>query len=175
VVHLTARGVRRLPIFVDDDDRRMFMAFLAQTIQQRHWICLAYCLMANHYHVVLELTDGNLSRGMHRLNWLYAMRFNERHGHAGHVFESRFHSSSIQRTEHLVNAVTYVVLNPVRAGLCADPADWEWSSFRFTAGLERCPPFLTVARVRTLFGGGNRGADLYSAYVREQAELIPTG
>lgn len=161
-----------MPIFIDDDDRRMFMAFLAQSIQRRHWICLAYCLMANHYHVVLELTEPNLSSGMHRLNWLYALRFNERYGHVGHLFESRFHSRSIETTEHLVSALTYVVLNPVRAQLCDDPADWRWSSFRFTAGLERCPPFLVAARVRRLFGRGTRGAELYAEYVREQAKLL---
>lgn len=172
ILHLTARGVRRTPIFVDDHDRRVFMTFLAQSIHGRHWICLAYCLMANHYHLVLELTKPNLSSGMHRLNWLYALRFNERHGHVGHLFESRFHSSPIEKPEHLVNSLVYTVLNPVRAGLCADAGDWEWSSFRFTAGIERCPSFLSAARVRRLFGDGRKGAELYAAYVREQAALL---
>jgi REP element-mobilizing transposase RayT len=144
----------------------MFMAFLAQSIYRRRWICLAYCLMANHYHVILQLTEPNLSIGMHRLNWLYALRFNERHGHVGHLFESRFHSRTIDTTGHLLGALAYVVLNPVRAGLCADPADWDWSSFRSTAGLERCPGFLAAARVRKLFGRGSSGGELYAAYVR---------
>ena len=161
-----------MPIFVDDDDRRMFMAFLAQSVHRRRWICLAYCLMANHYHVVIKLTGPNLSIGMQRLNWLYALRFNERYGHVGHLFESRFHSQTIETTEHLLSALAYVVLNPVRAGLCADPADWEWSSFRSTAGLERCPRFLAAAHVRELFGRGARGADLYAAHVRDLAELL---
>ncbi len=171
IVHVTARGVRRLPIFVDDDDRRMFIAFLAQSIHRRHWICLAYCLMPNHYHAIFALTEPNLSVGMHRLNWLYATRFNERHGHLGHLFESRFHSRMIETDEHLRTGLAYVVLNPVRAGLCADPAEWEWSSFRSTAGFERCPPFLVVARARALFGRGQRGAELYAAFVRERMAL----
>ncbi len=150
----------------------MFMALLAQSIHRRRWICLAYCLMANHYHVIVQLTEPNLSVGMHRLNWLYALRFNERHGHVGHLFESRFHSRTIETTEHLTSALAYVVLNPVRAGLCADPADWSWSSFRPTAGLERCPRFLAAARVRALYGRGSRGAELYAAQVRDLAELL---
>lgn len=161
-----------MPIFVDDDDRRMFMAFLAQSIHRQHWVCLAYCLMANHYHIVLELTKPNLSNGMHRLNWLYALRFNERHGHVGHLFESRFHSRPIETTEHLLNALVYVVLNPVLAGFCDDPADWQWSSFRSTARLEPCPSFLVAGRVRRLFGHGPRVAEAYAAHVREQAALL---
>jgi REP element-mobilizing transposase RayT len=163
-----------MPIFVDDDDRRMFMAFLAQSIHSRRWVCLAYCLMANHYHVILQLTEPNLSNGMHRLNWLYALRFNERHGHVGHLFESRFHARTVETREHLLGALAYVVLNPVRAGLCADPADWDWSSFRSTAGLAPGPRFLATPRVRGLFGRGSLGAELYAAHVRDLVELPTT-
>lgn len=148
------------------------MAFLAQSIHRRRWTCLAYCLMTNHYHVILQLTEPNLSVGMQRLNWLYALRFNERHGHVGHLFESRFHSRSIATTEHLMTALGYVVLNPVRAGLCSDPAEWNWSSFRATAGLERCPRFLAAARVRSLFGQGSRGAELYAEHVYMLGEQL---
>jgi REP-associated tyrosine transposase len=171
-VHVVARGVRRLPIFVDDDDRRMFMAFLAQSIYRRHWKCLAYCLMPNHYHLVVEVTQPNLSAGMHRLNWLYALRFNERHGHVGHLFESRFAAHPIETEAHMRNTLSYVVLNPVRAGLCADPGDWEWSSFRFTAGLARCPSYLAASRVRRMFGAGSRDAAPYASYVRELAAVV---
>lgn len=170
-LHVTARGVRRAPIFVDDDDRRLFMAFLAQSVHKQRWVCLAYCLMSNHFHLVLSLSDANLSRGMHRLNWLYARRFNERHGHTGHLFEARFGSTVIQTDAHLLGALGYVVLNPVRAGVCSDPADWPWSSFRATAGLEHCPRFLAAARVRRMFGRGARGAELYAEFVRERVEL----
>ncbi len=169
-VHLTARGIRHLPIYVDDLDRRMFIAFLAHSVQRRHWVCLAYCLMSNHYHVILELTKPNLSEGMHRLNWLYALRFNERHGHSGHLFEARFASTEIETEEHLLAALSYVVLNPVQAGICDDPGEWPWSSFRATAGLERCPPYLAVARVRRLFGSRRDGAARYAAHVRALAE-----
>lgn len=171
IVHVTTRGVRREEIFVDDLDRRMFIAFLAQSVYRCRWSCLAYCLMANHFHILLALSGPNLSRGMHRLNGLYARRFNERHGHTGHLFEARFASVAVETEVHLLEAIRYIVLNPVRAGICSDPADWPWSSFRATAGLESCPRFLAVGRVRRLFGRGNTGAELYGAFVRERAVL----
>jgi putative transposase len=171
VVHVSARGVRREKIFLDDLDRRMFIAFLAQSIQRCRWSCLAYCLMGNHFHLVFRLSGPNLSAGMHRLNCVYARRFNERYGHVGHLFEARFSSSVIESEPHLLEVLRYVVLNPVRAGVCIDPVDWPWSSFRATAGIERCPRFLAAARVRRLFGGGAGGAELYAAFVRERAVL----
>jgi REP element-mobilizing transposase RayT len=172
VVHVTTRGVRRTPIFVDDADRRMFTTFLAQAVQRYRWSCLAYCLMSNHFHLLFGLSAANLANGMHRLNATYARRFNERYGHTGHVFEARYSSSEIETEEHLLEAVRYVVLNPVRAGVCSDPGDWPWSSFRATAGLEPCPRFLAAARVRRLFARGSAGADLYAAFVRERGVLF---
>jgi len=169
---VTARGIRRDRIFADEADRRMFMGFLAQSVYRCRWTCLAYCLMTNHYHLVLSLSGPNLSTGMHRLNGLYARRFNERHGYVGHLFEARYASIAIKSEAHFLDAIRYVVLNPVTAGLCDDPADWEWSSFRATAGLERCPRFLAAARVRAHFGRGATAADRYAAFVRDRAELL---
>jgi REP element-mobilizing transposase RayT len=172
IVHVTSRGVRRAPIFVDDHDRRVFMAFLAQATYRRDWMCLAYCLMTNHFHLVLSLRDETLSRGMHRLNSVFARRFNARYGHVGHVFEARFSSVVVESEAHLLGVLRYVVNNPVRAGMCADPADWPWSSFRATAGIDRCPRFLAAQRVRALFGRGARGAEHYAEFVREQSGTV---
>ena len=171
IVHVTTRGVRREPVYVDDLDRRMFIAFLAQSVNRCRWTCLAYCLMTNHFHLLIRLSEASLSKGMHRLNSVYARRFNERHGHTGHLFEARFASPSVESDAHLLEALRYVVLNPVRAGICHDPADWPWSSFRATAGLEPCPRFLAAARVRRLFDRGAGAAETYAAFVREQAVL----
>jgi REP element-mobilizing transposase RayT len=150
----------------------MFMAFLAQSIYKCRWTCLGYCLMTNHYHVLLSLSNANLSEGMHRLNGVYARRFNEIHGHVGHLFEARFSASLIETEEHFLDAIRYLALNPVAAGLCDDPADWPWSSFRATAGLEPCPRFLAAARVRQQFGGGTRGAERYASFVRDRIPLL---
>jgi REP element-mobilizing transposase RayT len=150
----------------------MFMAFLAQSVYKCRWRCLAYCLMRNHYHVMLSLSSANLSKGMHRLNGVYARRFNELHGHTGHLFEARFSSMLIETEEHFLDTIRYVALNPVKAGLCADPADWPWSSFRATAGLEPCPRFLAATRVRRQFGPGGRGAELYATFVRDRVAVV---
>ena len=128
--------------------------------------------MLNHFHMLVSLADENLSRGMHRLNGTYARRFNERHGFTGHLFEARFASRSVRTNSHLIAAATYVVLNPVRAGLCDDPADWDWSSFRATAGLEPRPRFLSVGRIRKLFGGGRHDAELYAELVRQRIRRV---
>ncbi len=171
-MHVVARGVRREPIFVDDADRRMFIAFLAQSVHRCRWTCFAYCLMANHFHLLFALSAQNLSAGMHRLNGTYARRFNERHGHTGHLFEARFSSRVIESNEHLLEALRYIVLNPVRVGVCRDPSEWRWSSFRATAGIEPCPRFLAAARVRRLFARGPAAGELYAAFVRERGVLF---
>lgn len=150
----------------------MFMAFLGQTVHRFRWTCLAYCLMTNHFHLVLSLSSPNLAKGMHRLNGLYARRFNERHGYVGHLFEARYSSTLIASEKHFLDAIRYVALNPVTAGLCDDPADWEWSSFRATAGLAPCPRFLAAALVRSHFGRGSAGAERYADSVRARGGLL---
>jgi putative transposase len=150
----------------------MFIAFVAQAVHRHRWICMAYCLMTNHFHLVLSLSGSNLSKGMHRINGVYARRFNERHGHRGHLFEARYSSTLIETEEHLLDAIRYVTLNPVTAGLCDDPAEWPWSSFRATAGLEPCPRFLAAARVRRLFGREPGGAERYAQFVRDRIPFV---
>jgi REP element-mobilizing transposase RayT len=171
-LHVTSRGIRREPIYANDADRRMFMAFLAQSIYKCRWTCMGYCLMTNHYHVLLSLSSANLSKGMHRLNGVYARRFNEVHEYTGHLFEARFSANLNETEEHFLEAVRYVALNPVSAGLCDDPADWPWSSFRAIAGLEPCPRFLAAARVRRAFGSGARGAELYARFIRDPIPVV---
>jgi REP element-mobilizing transposase RayT len=133
--HLTARGVRRQAVFLDDLDYGLYVGLLGQTAQRHRWIVLAYCLIPNHLHLLVRLEDSTLSRGMHRQQGVYARRFNERHGLSGHVFEARFHAVHVVQEAHRLHVLRYIVQNPVRAGLCEDPADWPWSSHRAVAGL----------------------------------------
>ena len=127
IYHVTSRGVAKSLIARDDDDRRYFLVLLAREVRREGWDCRAFCLMPNHYHLILETTIQSLSRGLHRLNGDLAMSFNERYKRWGHLFGDRFVAFSIRDHEHLHNAVEYVLYNPVRAGLCMQPDDWPWS------------------------------------------------
>ncbi len=129
--HVGSRGNLRAPIFVGTDDRLLFLWLLARTIVTREWTCHAYCLMTNHYHLVVEATRAALSRGLHRLNGVYAQSFNQRWGRRGHVFGDRFWCEPIAGEEQLAATREYVLQNPVRAGLCDDPAQWRWSGSRY--------------------------------------------
>jgi REP element-mobilizing transposase RayT len=149
---VTARGVRRLPIYTCAEDYRLFLDVLGLVAETLGWRILAYCLMPNHYHLVIETPQPNLSEGMHRVNSRYARAFNDRYGHTGHVFEARFGAVLVERDAHLLELIRYVHRNPVRARLCREPGEWEWSSYRALAGRAPAPPWLAVDEVLELFG-----------------------
>lgn len=134
--HVTSRGVARCAIFADDEDRRAFLELLARELDRSRWLCHAYCLMPNHFHLMVETLAPTLSKGMQRLNSAYSQGHNRRHGRTGHLLQGRFHAVLIEKERHLLEVARYVVLNPCRAGLCRGPADWPWSSYRATAGLD---------------------------------------
>jgi putative transposase len=164
IYHAGTRGVRRMPIFLGDDDRHLFLAVLGDVVRRFHWRCEAYCLMGNHYHLALRTPEPNVGAGMQRLNGLYAQAFNRRHGFKGHLFEERYWSPLVETDEHMFEVMRYVVLNPVRAGICALPHQWPWSSYRATAGLAPKPQFLDLGRLREW------GRDRYRSYVLEGLE-----
>jgi putative transposase len=126
--HVTARGNAQDVIFRDDLDYLGFIRGLAEEVSRHEWLCHSFCLMPNHYHLLLETPKPNVGVGMHRLNGSYARRFNARHGRAGHLFQGPYHAQVLQRDEHLLEVCRYIALNPVRGGLCTDPAAWRWSS-----------------------------------------------
>lgn len=134
VYHITARGNEKKTIFKDDTDRGVFLNTLVQVNKRYNWLCHAYCLMGNHYHLLIETPDGNLSIGMRQLNGMYTQTFNKRHLRAGHLLQGRYKAILIQKDSHLLEACRYVVLNPVRAGLVKHPGDWIWGSYNSTAG-----------------------------------------
>jgi putative transposase len=129
--HVTARGVARALIFRDDPDYLVFLRLLRSTVDHWGWTFHVLCLMPNHYHVIVETTGARLSAGLHHANGLYAQRFNRKYDRSGHLFGDRFHTRVIETQEHLEAACRYVLENPVRAGLCASPADWPWSASRY--------------------------------------------
>jgi REP-associated tyrosine transposase len=147
-----ARGTRRTDIYADSRDRWRFLELFADVCERSGWRCAAYCLMRNHFHLLMETPQPNLSHGMHRLNGLYAQSFNARHGFEGHVFERRFRAVLVDSEWHFVELCRYLPLNPVRAGLCTDPGEWPWSSYRATVGEVAAPRFLTTNGILGHFG-----------------------
>lgn len=150
--HVTSRGNNKGLIFLDDTDRRIFLELLDRFARRHGWVVIAYCLMPNHYHLVVYLPSGGLSAGMQLLNSGYACRFNRRHDRIDHVFRQRFTCTPIESEAHLAEACRYTVLNPVRAGLCASPEDWPWSSYRASVGLDLPHPCLHDTVLLRLFG-----------------------
>jgi len=173
IYHVFARGVRKEPLFNDDEDRVYLLNLLGVIVDRHGWLILAYCLMGNHYHLLLETPQPNLSAGMHRFNGAFAQWFNERHRLEGHVFGRRFQSVPAESDSHLLELVRYVVLNPVRAKLCSHPADWGWSSYRGTIGAGRPARFLARDRVLGLFRGPGRTAEEhYERFVTAEIGLV---
>lgn len=151
--HIATRAVAEKHCFGEIGDRLDFLELLASVVETSKWRCHSYCLMGNHYHLVVQTPEPTLSSGMQMLNGRYAQRFNRRHdGRKGHLFGSRFYSVHLETDAHLLAALRYVARNPVTAGLCANPAEWRWSSYRATIGVAPPPRFLDVDHVLDLFG-----------------------
>lgn len=174
LAHVTTRGVRRLPLFVSEADALAYLGLIDFVTREiADWTVLAYCLMPNHVHLVVDAKIAELGLAMHRINGLYAQRFNREHGFVGHVFQSRYWTKPIEDEAHLPGSLRYVALNPVRAGLCARPEHWRWSSYRATIGLAAIPRFLDVERALDSFGGGlETGRARFRRFVEE---LLPGG
>jgi putative transposase len=165
--HITAHGNGDAAIFGEDDDFAFFLSFFGRIVKRCAWQCFAYCLLPTHYHLVLRISEANMSAGMRSLNGLYAQTHNDRHGRSGHLFGGRYRTGFIQSEEHLAKACRYVDLNPVRAGLCAHPRDWPWSSYRALVGEIAAPPFLSLEVVKSF--GGPEG---YASYIDEGLAAI---
>lgn len=168
--HVTARGDRREAIFDDDQDRRQFLATLEQVVDRFNWVCHAWCLMDNHYHLLIQTPDGNLSRGMRQLNGVYTQASNRRHRRVGHLFQGRFKAILVDSDAYLLELARYVVLNPVRAGMVKAPADWPWSSYRASVGLDPSAPWLAVDGLLAMFG--KRRATAQTRYAQFVAEGV---
>lgn len=150
--HVMSRGNDGIVIFRDDVDRTRFLTLLAEEIARSRWTLHDYCLMSNHYHLAISTGECTLSTGMHRLLARYAQFFNRRHGRRGHLFQERFKSVLVEEETHGIVLSRYLALNPVRAGMCARPQDWAWSSYAARAGLAPAPEWLTLEPLASQFG-----------------------
>jgi REP element-mobilizing transposase RayT len=166
VYHVISRGNRQQTIFYDDRDYARFLDVLGAVVLRLGWKCHAYCLMPNHFHLVIETPEPNISAGMQRLNSTYAQWFNRRYGYTGHLFQGRFYGQLVESTYQLLELARYVVLNPVRAGLCSDAHGWSWSSYRALVGEGARAGFLTAGWLLGQFGRDPRRArDTFRQFV----------
>jgi len=168
VYHITSRGNARASIFLDKDDRARFLDTLADVVDRYGWICHAYCLMTNHYHLLIETPDAGLSHGMQLFNGVYTQWFNRRHDRVGHLLQGRFKAILVEKESHLLELARYIVLNPVRAKMVRSVRDWPWSSYRATAGQTEVPKFLTTSWVLSQFDTDpERAVRAYRKFVRQ--------
>ncbi|TAN41957.1 MAG: addiction module toxin RelE [Nitrospirae bacterium] len=167
VYHVTSRGNARETIFPDENDCSDFLDTLCSIVKRYSWILHAYCLMGNHYHLLVETTEGNLSKGMRQLNGVYTQRFNRRHQRVGHILQGRYKAILVDKDSYLLELCRYVVLNPVRAGLAKSPGDWGWSSYNATIGKNIKVSCLTTDWILLQFGEKRENAvQRYREFVR---------
>ena len=168
VYHIAARGNEKKAVYKDDQDRNSFLNLLEEINKRYHWLCHAYCLMGNHYHLVIETRDANLALGMRQLNGMYTQLYNRRHRRWGHLFQGRYKSILIQKDSHLLEVCRYVVLNPVRAGMTTRAGAWFWSSYRAMAGKEKAHGCLTRGWVLAqLSGQRKRAEEIYRRFIED--------
>ena len=141
-----------MQIFLDDSDYIRFLDLLADIVEDFQIECWSYCVLGNHYHLAIRPTLPNLSDAIQHLNGSYAQWWNKRHETVGHVFQGRFKDQIVDHDEYLLALCRYIALNPVRARLVAEPADWRWSSYAATLGLRPLHPALSVTQVLEQFG-----------------------
>jgi len=166
--HLTSRGDGREAIFLSDGDRQVFLDVVAAVWERYNWAVHAYCLMTNHYHLLVETPDANLSKGMRQLNGVYTQRFNRIYKRTGHVFQGRYKAILVQKDAYLLELARYVVLNPVRARMVRAARDWPWSSYRATIGEVQAPQWLERRAILAAFGETqSKAIGRYAQFVAE--------
>lgn len=166
--HVTSRGDGQEDIYLDDEDRENYLEVLRDVCERFNWDVHAYCLMTNHYHLLVETPESNLSKGMRHLNGVYTQRFNRKYNRVGHVYQGRYKAIIVQKESYLLELARYIVLNPVRAQMVRSAKDWPWSSYRATAGLNNANKWLAVNWILSSFSRKKADAvKLYRSFVSE--------
>ena len=166
--HVISRGNAYQNIFRDDKDRIKFLEWIKDTAELHNLICHAYCLMDNHYHLLIETPDGNLSKAMRDLNGNYTQWFNARHKSVGHLFQGRYKAFVIEKETYLLQVARYIILNPIRAKLVDHPKDWNWSSYRFTAHFNKSPAWFHPDWILNFFGKKKKDAQIrFRKFIKE--------
>ena len=171
--HLFTRGSNKLPVYFEEDDYVDFLGILANVVRRDTWKVLAYCLMPNHFHLLVTPDVAGISNGMRELNGGFSRRTSLKYGRTAHLFKNRFGDRRMTSAGQLIYVARYIVLNPVAAGICAHPRQWRWSSYRATAGYERRPPWLDVKGLLEHFSAwGPDPKGLYRRYVDEGLRTV---
>jgi REP element-mobilizing transposase RayT len=173
--HVTSRGDRQEVIFDDDQDRRAFLHVLGEVVSRFRWRCHGYCLMSNHYHLMIETPEANLAKGMRQLNGVFTQGSNRRHKRSGHLFQGRYKAILVDRDSYFLELARYIVLNPVRATVVKHPRLWAWSSYGATMGTCPTPQWLSTDGLLASFGKTRAGARRqYQRFIEEgmRAESI---
>lgn len=173
--HIISRGDRHENIYADDGDRLRFLEILGAVVLDYNWLCHGYCLMDNHYHLIVETLDGNLAKGMRQLNGVYTQATNRRHGQSGHVFQGRYKAILVDKDCYLLELSRYVVLNPLRAkGMVNRLEDWPWSSYLAMVGDAPKAQWLTIDWILSLFAKRKKLAmERYRRFVLEGIHRPP--
>ena len=172
--HVTSRGDRREDIYDDETDRQIFLSIFAEGIERFNWLCYAYCLMDNHYHLLVQTPDANLSRGMRQLNGVYTQAYNRRHGKTGHLFQGRYKAILVDADAYLLELSRYIVLNPVKAGMVKRAGEWPWSSYQAMVGGIPAPPWLSRDYLLAQFSKQRKAAiRKYQIFVEEGIKNAP--
>jgi putative transposase len=170
--HVTSRGNARQDIFLSRDDYQIFLKALEDVVERYQWIVHTYCLMSNHYHLLIETPQANLSMGMRQLNGVFTQKYNRRHNRTGHLFQGRFKAFVVDKDAYILELSRYVVLNPVRAAMVSSAEAWPWSSYRAMAGLDISGPLLHTDWLLGLFSDiKSQARHLYISFVQAGLEM----
>ncbi len=167
--HITSRGNERKPIYLDESDFEGFLKILGDVCERYNWVIHSFCLMTNHYHLLVETPDANLSKGMRQLNGVYTQWFNRKHRRVGHLFQGRYKAILVDKDAYLLELNRYIVLNPIRAKMVDSLSDWPWSSWNYVMGQEPIPQWLAVDKLLLQF------AKYKAIAKRKFAQLVEQG
>ncbi len=174
IYHVTSRGNAQEAMYRNDKDRKEFLTILSNTCQRYNWYCHAYCLMDNHYHMLLETNTPTLSKGMKYLNGTYTQFFNRAHRRVGHVYQGRFKGILVEKERYLLELSRYIILNPVRARMVRTAKDWPWSSYRATAGMSQAHSCMPTNWILAAFSKQRKRAQQhYRKFIRQGRDQPP--